>query len=174
MKEKLIAIFNANLSVGVFITPDNDGNLFYEFFNDFKKEKLSEFIAFLEKNKPKLREEINDLESGIISMGFREIDRNDPIFINAALDELKRRNLMAVLVDDQLREVLLLLSDKKVTISDREKLIGNLVNLGKDNAKDISKFIKDISSITFEIKKNREDWDKFLNQKREELLNNKP
>lgn len=164
----IIAILNKDLTVGVFLICQN-GDIAYEFFGNFEKEKLADFDNFIKTNNPRSRREINEEGGNKITMMLEEINKEDSRYENALLEELRGRGFLSAIIPSSLQETLLCLSGKNISYAQRKEIIGDIVNLSGEEAQKITEAVKEISLLQKEIAENRSRWKEFLEKKRSEL-----
>ena len=166
----IITILNKDLTVGAFLICQN-GSILYEFFGNFQKERLKNFDDFIKTSNPRLRREINEEEGNKIIMISEEITKEDSHYEDALLGELRGRGFLSVLIPFSLKETLLYLSGKNISYEQRKEVIGDIINLSREETQKITEAVKEISLLQKEITENRSLWKEFLEKKRSELRN---
>jgi len=162
--KKIVTIFNEDYRATSFILKE-DGELKVETLGDKKNETVEEVIDYLKQNKPRFMKDIRSKDGMSSSIIMEKIEEDDNLYMDAVAQEFKMKGLRAFAVPVELREALLVLSHEDISKGDREKVIGDVINMRGDMLKDFSETFKDVEAEVRKIKENREDWHKFMDEK---------
>lgn len=167
---KLIVIFNKDLSVAAFLN-FNGEKVLVEFINERAKENVEKFLVFLEENKPKIKKETVSEDGNVRTLFLETVEKSDPRYLDALVFELSQRGLLASVIPESLKDILLLLSNPQIPFEEREKVMGDLLNSSPEGIEEVKEMIEDVNNLVREIESNRRHWQDFLDNKKKEYEN---
>jgi hypothetical protein len=162
--KKIVTIFDKDYKVTSFISKE-DGELKIEILGDKKNEMVEEVIDYLKQNKPRFMKDIRSKDGMSSSVIMEKIEKDDDLYMDAVAQEFKMKGLRSFAVPVELREALLVLSHEDISKGDREKVIGDIINIRGDMLKDFAETFKGAETELRKIKENREDWHKLMDEK---------
>ncbi|MBI5139826.1 MAG: hypothetical protein HZA94_00010 [Candidatus Vogelbacteria bacterium] len=160
---KAIVIFKNDLTLQCFLYHANN-ILDYDFFDDTKKEGIQEIIdkVLREKDGALNLKVIFPGDNGYIPHGTILIKPSDERYIDALVEELTARGIIAHLIPAETVPVMKSVERSGISVADRKKIIGNIINFDGKTAEEFNKFIKEIRGDIEKLTQTDEEWRNYL------------
>ena len=142
--KRLLGIFNEELQIVAFISSGEKG-VEVEIFDDSEKGSIEQALAPLSQNNPDLKLTfITSEESGALS---REVEVGDRAYLDAIAEELSGEGWLCHIVGENAKDVLIMLSEPQITIEQREKVLGEIVNMSSEDGVILDEYLEKIRAI---------------------------
>jgi hypothetical protein len=143
MADKLIVIIKEDLKLGAILTVGRD-KIKYEFFNGFSQENIEDFHNLVKENKQTLTVYRQD-EHGQRVIDSKHIGNDDPKYLHALAEELRKRNFSAAVIEQENKKFLLQYDRANLSLGQREDILGDVLNISPDKALDLANFIDSLA-----------------------------
>ena len=162
--KKIIAIYKDDLEMLAFVWPDG-GTINKEVVSSYAKEAidlLTEEIIKDNNGKLPIRGEVNDQASGNIIITMREVGMDDHDYIYALCSAARGAGLMAVVVLEDAKQLLIDLGNRSIPKEEKSKIFAELVNMEEDELAQIYEIKKEIAPLAKELEDLEVDWEKTV------------
>lgn len=148
-----------------------DGVISVEYLDSEIKKELDPVLDIIQTKDLSIRREIFDDEG--TSLVAKTVASTDPNYPEAVVDELKSRRFRALLVDTGFKPYLVSFNDISLTDEQRRQFFVALVTTSPQDQKELLTTLTTLQPTLDKLKQNREEWNKALQQKTDEILKNK-
>lgn len=109
-----------------------EGVLSVEVYDAGEREAIEKALSFLETRNPDLR--VVFMEKASSEVAIREVGSNEPEYLDSIAGELSSQGWICHIVPVAARDVLLALSQPKISLDERKDVLGDIVNLPEKEA----------------------------------------
>jgi hypothetical protein len=132
---KIIAIFNNDITPAAFINVDQAGELTFDFIS-MQPDALQDFRDYLKQNEPR---QLKRIEHNLVLVSIK---KDSPEYFDAIISELEIRGFVAKPIQAVLKDHVIKLC-KMGTAESRGKVLANIFNLTEEEAAEVGNVLKE-------------------------------